>query len=133
VKPYRATTPRELEAALAAIVSDGMDGLLNFQGALSIISSQRIVDFAATHHLPAIYQSPLFIEAGGLMAWAPDQAGQWRDAARYVDKILRGARPGELPVRYPGRYYLTINRSAARGLGLDLPPALVAQADRILQ
>jgi putative ABC transport system substrate-binding protein len=133
VKPYRATTFRELEASLTAIVNDGMNGLLNFQGGLSLANRELIVDLAAKNRLPAIYQSAFFTEVGGLMAWAPDQEGQYREAARYVDKILKGARPGNLPVRYPGRYYLTINKSAARGLGLDLPPALVARADRVLQ
>jgi len=132
VKPYRATTLSELEAALASIVSDRMDGLLNFQGGLSLANRELIVDFAAKNRLPAIYQSAFFTEAGGLMAWAPDQEGQYREAARYVDKILKGASPGDLPVRYPGRYYLTINKSAARGLGLVLPPALLAKADQVL-
>jgi len=132
VKPYRATTLTELEAALGSIVSDRMDGLLNFQGGLSIANRELIVDFAAKNLLPAIYQSAFFTEVGGLMAWAPNQEGQYREAARYVDKILRGASPGDLPVRYPGRYYLTINKSAAQGLGLDLPPALIAKADQIL-
>lgn len=132
VRSYRATTLNELEAVLAALVSDGMDGLLNFQGAVGILNRQLIVDFAAKNRLPAIYQSAFFVEVGGLMAWAPEQEGQYREAARYVDKILRGASPGNLPIRYPGRYYLTINKSAARGLGLLLPPALVAKADRVL-
>jgi putative ABC transport system substrate-binding protein len=90
------------------------------------------VDFAAKNRLPAIYQSAFFTEVGGLMAWAPDQEGQYSMAARYVDKILKGASPGDLPVSYPGRYYLTINRSAARGLGVVLPPSLVAKADHVL-
>ena len=132
VKPYRAKTLSELEAGLASIVSDRMEGLLNFQGGLSLANRELIVDFAAKNRLPAIYQSAFFTEAGGLMAWAPDQEGQYREAARYVDKILKGASPGDLPVRYPGRYYLTINKSAARGLGLDLPPALLAKADQVL-
>lgn len=132
VKPYRATSLKELETALAAIVNDGMDGLANFQGGLSLANRQLIVDFAAKNRLPAVYQSAFFAEAGGLMAWAPDQEGQYREAARYVDKILKGANPGDLPARYPGRYYLTINRSAAQGLGLALPPALAAKADRVL-
>ena len=132
VKPYRAATLRELEVALAAIVEDGTDGLANFQGGLSIRYRQLIVDFAAKNRLPAIYQSAFFTEVGGLMAWAPDQEGQYREAARYVDRILKGANPGDLPVRYPGRYYLTVNKSAAQGLGLVLPPALVGQADRVL-
>jgi putative ABC transport system substrate-binding protein len=132
VKPYRATSLRELETVLAALVNDGMEGLANFQGGLSLANRQLIVDFAAKNRLPAIYQATFFVEAGGLMAWAPNQEEQYRIAARYVDQILRGANPGDLPIRYPSRYYLTINKSAAQGLGLVLPPALVAQADRVL-
>jgi putative tryptophan/tyrosine transport system substrate-binding protein len=132
VKPYRATSLREIETALTDIVNDGMDGLANFQGGLSLANRRLIVDFAAKNRLPAIYQATFFVEAGGLMAWAPNQEEQYREAARYVDKILRGANPGDLPIHYPSRYLLIINQSAARGLGLVLPPALVAQADRVL-
>ena len=132
LKPYRATSLKELEAALAAIANDRMEGLANFQGAVSLANRQLVVDFAAKNRLPAVYQSAFFVDAGGLMAWAPDQEGQYRMAARYVDKIFRGAKPGNLPVSHPGRYYLSINKSAARAIGLTLPPALVAQADRLL-
>ena len=132
VKAYRAASLSELETALAAIVNDRMDGLANFQGAVSLANRQLVVDFAARNRLPAVYQSAFFVEAGGLMAWAPDQEGQYRTAARYVDKILRGAKPGDLPASYPGRYYLPINKSAARAIGLALPPALVARGDRVL-
>lgn len=131
VKPYRATTLKEIGAALEAIVKDGMDGMLNFQGGLSLFNRQLIVDFAARNRLPAIYQASFFVESGGLMAWAPDQEEQYREAARYVDRILRGAKPGDLPVHHPARYFLIINRDAARNLGLELPPSLVAQADKI--
>ncbi len=132
VKPYRAASLRELETALAAIDNDGMDGLANFQGGLSLAHRQLIVDFAAKNSLPAIYQSAFFVEAGGLMAWTPNQEEQYRIAARYVDRILRGTKPGDLPIHYPDRYYLIINKSAAQGMGLVLPPVLVAQADRVL-
>lgn len=132
VKPYRAASLEELNAALAAIAGDGMDGLMNFQGGLSLANRQIIVDFAARNRLPAVYQAIFFAEAGGLMAWAPDQEEQYREAARLVDRILRGAKPGDLPVRYPGKYYLVINQTAARTLGLVLPPALITQADRVL-
>ena len=132
VKPYRPTSLKELEAALTAMVNDGMDGLLNFQGGASLFHRQLIVDFAAKHRLPAIYQSAFFVEAGGLMSWAPDQEEQFREAARYVDKILKGAKPGDLPVRHPSKYYLSINKSAAEGLGLRLPPRLLAKADKIV-
>ncbi len=132
VKSYRAASLKELEAALAAIVDDGMDGMLNFQGGLSLANRQLIVDFAAKNRLPAIYQSAFFVEGGGLMAWAPDQEEQFREAARYVDRILRGAKPGDLPVHFPSRYYLTINKSAAQNLRLELPPKFVAKADKVL-
>ncbi|MDP9089242.1 MAG: ABC transporter substrate-binding protein [Pseudomonadota bacterium] len=132
VVPYRATSLGELQRALTAIVSDGMDGLLNFQGGLSLTNRQLIVDFAATHRLPAVYQATLFAEAGGLMAWAPNLPNQFRMAARYVDQILRGADPGNLPIQFPTRYYLTLNAGAAKGLGVALPPALIDLADRVV-
>lgn len=132
VKPYRATSLRELEAALAAIVNDGMDGLANFQGALSLTYRELIVAFAAKNRLPAIYQSAFFVEVGGLMAWAPNQEEQFRKAARYVDKILQGAKPGDVPVTFPRRYYLTVNKNAAEGLGLVMPRGLIANAHRVL-
>ncbi len=133
VKPYRVTSFSQLQPALSAIVGDGMEGLLNFQGALSLFNRRLIVDFVNQHRLPAIYQATLFAEAGGLMAWAPDLDEQFRAAARTVDKIFKGARPGDLPIQYPARYYLTINAATAKGLGLALAPDLLAQADRVLR
>ena len=133
VKPYRATSLAELDRALASIAADGMNGLLNFQGGLSVVNRQRIIDFAAKYRIPAIYQAMVISRDGGLMSWAPDLAEQHREAARYVDKILKGANPGDLPIRYPARYFLSLNNTAAKNLGLTFPPALVAQADRVLR
>lgn len=90
-----------------------------------------IVDFAARHRLPAVYQATMFAEAGGL-AWAPDLEEQYRIAAGYVDRILKGANPGELPIRHPARYFWTVNQAAARGLGLKLTPSVLAQGDRVI-
>ena len=132
VKGYRARTFEELAPALEAIAADGMQGLVNFQGGLSLTNRQMIVDFVNEHRLPAIYQATLFAEAGGLMAWAPDLIEQYRIAARLVDQILRGARPGDLPIKHPERYYLTINARTATRIGLELSPALLAQAHRVL-
>jgi putative ABC transport system substrate-binding protein len=132
VYPYRASSLGELETALAAIARDDRNGLVNFQGGLSLANRQLIVDFASDHRIPAMYQATLFAESGGLMAWAPDLPNQHRIAARYVDKIMRGAKPGDLSIVYPPRYYLTINASAARALGLTLSPELLAHADRVL-
>lgn len=132
VKPYRATTLAELEKALSDLSKDGRNGLLSFQGGLSVVNRKLIVDFANEHHIPAIYQATLFAEAGGLMAWAPDLPQQYREAADYVAKILNGAKPGDLPVKHPEKYYLTLNASAAKKIGFTFPPDIVAQATRVL-
>jgi len=132
VHPYRATTPDELTRALEAIVADRMDAMLNFQGGLSVYRRQVIVDFANEHRLPAIYQATMFADDGGLMTWSPDQVEQQRMAARLAARILKGAKPGDLPVVYPTGYCLTINADAARRSGITLPPALLAQAARVI-
>jgi putative ABC transport system substrate-binding protein len=132
VKPYRAATVQEISSALTAMADEGMNGLLNFQGGLSFLNRQTIVDFAAKRQIPAIYQATAFAEAGGLMAWAPNLQDQFRVAARYVDQILRGASPGDLPITHPPRYYLTIHAGAAKQLGLNLPPPVLVQTDRLI-
>jgi putative ABC transport system substrate-binding protein len=132
VQPYRASSLDELRRALERIALDDMNGMLNFQGGLSLSNRQLIVDFAAEASIPAVYQATLFAEAGGLMSWAPDLTEQYRVTARYVDQILRGAKPGDLPAKYPEAYYLTINSSAASGLGLTIPDELIAQAIRVV-
>jgi putative ABC transport system substrate-binding protein len=132
VKAYRASSLSELTVALDAIRRDEMDGLVNFQGGLSLANRQAIVDFAATHRLPAVYQSLFFVESGGLMAWAPDQRDQYRRGARMADQILKGKKPGEIPVQYPEPYQLHLNKRAAAAIGLTLPADLVAEADKVL-
>ena len=132
VKPYRPRSRTEIESALAAMAGDGMNGLLNFQGSLSLVNRDLIVAFANARKMPAMYQSRLFATAGGLMAFSPDQDEQFRNAARYADKILKGARPGDLPIQHPERYLLTINSATARLIGLALPPAILAEADEVL-
>jgi putative tryptophan/tyrosine transport system substrate-binding protein len=132
VKVYRATSIGEIATALDAIRSEAMNGLLNFQGGLSLANRQVIVDFAAAQRLPAVYQSLFFVEAGGLMAWAPDQRDQYRLGARYADQILKGRKPGDIPVRHPEPYRLHLNTRAAAAIGLTLPADLVAEADSVV-
>ena len=132
VKVYRASSLGEINAALDAIRSDQMDGLLNFQGGLSLANRQVIVDFAAAHRLPAVYQSLFFVEAGGLMAWAPDQRNQYRWGARAADQILKGKKPGDIPVQHPEPYQLHLNTRAAAAIRLTLPADLVAEAHSVL-
>ena len=132
VKAYRAGSIGEITTALDAMRSDQMDGLVNFQGGLSLANRQMIIDFAAAHRLPAVYQSLFFVESGGLMAWAPDQRDQYRLGARYADQILKGRKPGDIPVQHPEPYRLHVNKSAAAAIGLTLPADLVAEADKVL-
>jgi putative ABC transport system substrate-binding protein len=133
VQAYRAATLKQLEAALTNLANDGMEGLVNFQGGLSLANRELIVNFVAQHRIVAMYQSAFFVDVGGLMAWAPNQEEQFREAARYVHRILRGAQPCDLPVHFPRRYYLSLNQNAAASLGLALPRALVAQAHQVSQ
>lgn len=132
VKAYRAGSLGDITAALDAIRGDQMNGLVNFQGGLSLANRQMIVDFAAVHRLPAVYQSLFFVESGGLMAWAPDQRDQYRAGARLADQILKGKRPGDIPVQHPEPYQLHLNKRAADAMNLTLPADLVAEADRVL-
>lgn len=132
VKPYRATSFQQLEQAFKDLVSDSMNGLLNFQGGLALSNRQLIVNFAAQNKIPAIYNATLYAEAGGLMSWAPDLLLQFRESAHYVSGILKGAKPGDLPVKHPEKYYLTLNESAAKNIGITFPANIAAQASRVL-
>ena len=89
--------------------------------------------FALKNRLPSMYGQAEFAEAGGLMAYGPNLADLWRRAAAYVDKILKGAKPGELPVEQPTKFELVINLKTAKSLGLTIPPSLVQRADHLIQ
>ena len=133
VRAYRAASRSELEQTLAAIAADHMEGLVNFQGGLSLSNRELIIVFAKRYRMPAIYQSKLFVESGGLMALSPNQEEQFRTAARYADRVVRGAKPGDLPLQYPGRYYLSVNLGAATAIGLQLPQDVLQRADFVIR
>jgi putative ABC transport system substrate-binding protein len=109
-------------------------------GALTVLPSamfgsqrRRLVDLAAKNRLPAVYTSREFVDAGGLMAFGPNQADLYRGAATYVDKILKGAKPGDLPVEQPTTFELVINLKAAKAVGLTIPQSVLARADHIVE
>jgi putative tryptophan/tyrosine transport system substrate-binding protein len=129
---YRAASLQELEKALNNLVQDGMDAILNFQGGLSVVNRQFIVDFIAKKHLPAIYQATAFADAGGLMTWAPDLPKQFQEAAHFAEKILNGSKPGDLSVKYPEKYYLTLNAATANKIGVIFSKKLLVEATRII-
>ena len=131
--PAEASSPQEIQHAVAAIADARAEALLVFGDGLFTSERQRLVALAEKHRLPAIYHDHIFVEDGGLMSYGGDFADNYRGAAVLVDKILRGAKPADLPVQEPNKFYLYINRKTAVALGLTISPLLEAQADRIIE
>jgi putative ABC transport system substrate-binding protein len=127
-------SPDELDAAFAAMTRAGADALF-VQGEPLLLDGLRgrIVDLAATSRLPAMYSWRMYVDAGGLMAYGPSLPDMHRRAAAYVDKILKGAKPADLPVEQPMKFQLVINLKTAKALGLTIPPALLFQADEVIR
>ena len=92
----------------------------------------RVTELAAKHRLPAIYLEPSYVQAGGLISYGPDFAAMWRRAAEYVDKILRGAKPADLPIEQPTRYLLTVNLTTAKALGITIPQSILLRAEEVI-
>jgi putative ABC transport system substrate-binding protein len=107
--------------------------VLNADTPLFVTHRARLVDAVAGRRLPAIYPARVYVEAGGLMSYGPNLPDLWRRAAAYVDKILKGAKPGDLPVEQPTTFELVINNKPAKAIGLTIPPSLVFRADQILE
>jgi ABC-type uncharacterized transport system substrate-binding protein len=120
-------------ATFAAIAQDRPDALLQFGDATFASSPREAVSLALTHLLPGVYAEREFVEAGGLISYGIRYAEQWRRAAGYVDKILKGATPADLPVEQPTTFDLVINLKTAKALGLDIPPTLLARADEVIE
>jgi putative tryptophan/tyrosine transport system substrate-binding protein len=99
----------------------------------TVVHRDLIVTLAARHRLPAVYPFPFFAIGGGLIAYGPDSIGPYRRAASYIDRILRGEKPADLPVQAPTKYELVINLKTAKALGLDVPTTLLARADEVIE
>jgi putative ABC transport system substrate-binding protein len=108
-------------------------GLIVVPTPLAFIHGRAIAELALKQKLPSIAHFPAFAEGGGLMAYGVDQNDQLRRAATYVDRILKGAQPGDLPVQQPSRFQLIINLKTAKALGLTIPPSLLQRADQVLE
>jgi putative ABC transport system substrate-binding protein len=123
----------ELERAISAFARPGNSGLVVTSSGLAITHRDSIVGLAAKHRLPALYYSRPFVAAGGLVSYGSDRAEQFHRAAAYVDRILKGEKPADLPVQAPTKYELVINLKAARALGLTVPDQMLVRADQIIQ
>jgi len=123
----------EIERAVAAFARSPNGGLIVTAGAATVHYSNLIVTLAARHRLPAVYNERSFVAADGLISYGPDFVDQYRRAAGYVDRILKGEKPGELPVQAPTKYELVINLKTAKALGLDIPTTVLARADEVIE
>jgi putative ABC transport system substrate-binding protein len=123
----------EIEGVIAAQAREPGGGLITLPSAFSSVNRDLIVALAAQYGLPAIYFERKFTDLGGLIAYSPDYSEQFRPAAGYIDRILRGAKPAELPVQAPTKYELFINLKTAKTLGLEVPPTLLVRADGVIE
>ena len=117
----------------AAFARSSNDGLIVTAGPLTVVHRELIIRLAARYRLPAVYSYRYFAASGGLLSYGPDPIDQYRRAAGYVDRILRGENPAELPVQAPTKYELAINLKTATALGLTVPPTLLARADVVIE
>jgi putative ABC transport system substrate-binding protein len=125
--------PKDLETTFRAAAKGRADGLLVLGNPNLNAQRKQVVDLAAKHRLPATYTRPEYIDAGGLMYYGTNYPDLFRRAAIYVDKILKGAKPADLPVEQPKKFELIINLKAAKQIGLTIPPNVLARADRVIK
>jgi putative ABC transport system substrate-binding protein len=128
-----AQSPGELAGGFGTMTRAGVEAVLVETDAMFFSQRARIVALAAKHQLPAVYAEREFADAGGLMAYAPNGPAIFHSAATYVDKILKGANPGDLPIERPTRLELVINLKTAKALGLAIPQSLLQRADEVIQ
>ena len=123
----------ELEAVLAELAQRQQTGIMPMPGSFSLVNRARITTIAARYRLPAIYSIRAFAEGGGLISYGNVNADNWRRAAAYADRILKGEKPADLPVQFPVKFELVINLKAAKEQGFAIPPTLLAQADQVIE
>ena len=133
VQVFGARGPNDFDNAFAAMANARAGALIMFPSPMFYVNYRRLVDLAATHRLPVIYWFREAVEAGGFMCYGADIPALFRRAAIYVDKILKGAKPGDLPIEQPTEFELVINLKTAKALGLTIPPSLLQRADQVIE
>ncbi len=129
----RVRSPDDFPAAFSAAAQDGAQGLLTTIETFFIIHRARVIELAATHRLPAMYSVRDFVDSGGLMSYGANVINLYRQTSVYVDKILKGAKPADLPVEEPTTFEFVINLKTAKALGLTIPPSLLQRADQVIE
>jgi len=133
LQPLEVRTPKEFEAVFDAAVRGRADALLIVQSTFTLAHKRQLVTLASEHRLPTMYGSSEFVEASGLMSYGANIDDLWRRAATYVDKILKGAKPADLPVEQPMKFELVVNLKTAKALGITIPQSLLLRADEVIQ
>lgn len=133
IRSIEVRSPDDFEAAFAAIASSNADALMAFINPINFKGRHLIGDFALANRLPSILDERIFVEAGGLLSYGPSFIDLYRRAAVYVDKILKGAKPADLPVEQPTRFELVINLKTAKALGLTIAPSVLLRADQVIE
>jgi putative tryptophan/tyrosine transport system substrate-binding protein len=133
VSPVNVRDAGEIERAITAFARFANGGLIVTGSTLSLVHRDLIIMLAARHKLPAVYFQRTFVTAGGLISYGADPVDQYRRAAGYVDRILKGENPADLPVQAPTKYEIVINLKTAKAMGLNIPPALLARADEVIE
>jgi putative ABC transport system substrate-binding protein len=133
IVPVNVSDPSELENTLAAFARSPNGGVVVTGSAFAVMRRDLIIKLAAQHRLPAVYYERAFVVAGGLISYGPDFVDLYRRAASYVDRILKGEKPADLPVQAPTKYDLVINLKTARALGIEMPASVLARADEVIE
>jgi putative ABC transport system substrate-binding protein len=133
LRPIDVRDAPEIERAITAFARSANGGLVVTGSALAVTHRETIAALAARHKLPAVYSGRFYVTVGGLLSYGPDFLDQFRQAAGYVDRILKGEKPADLPVQAPTKYELVLNLKTAKALGLDIPPTLIARADEVIE
>jgi putative ABC transport system substrate-binding protein len=133
LSPINMRDAGEIERGVAAFARTSNGSLVVTTSALSVVHRDLIIALAARHELPAVYYRRLFVTSGGLISYGPDIFDQHQRAASYIDRILKGEKPADLPVQAPTKYELVINLKTAKGLGITVPPTLLARADEVIE
>jgi putative ABC transport system substrate-binding protein len=133
LRPMEVRAPNDLESAFSAMTGERAGAFIGLQQPTLDRLRDRIVNLAAKHRLPAMYPNSEYVEAGGLMCYAADIVAMFHRTATYVDKILKGAKPADLPVEQPTKFELVINLKTAKQIGLTIPPNVLARADRVIK